>query len=246
MIEDFMNKRGFVFVETIVTLTILIAALVIIYSAYSSAFISEKDKLYIDDIVSIYETNHVLERLKEDNDFSAELNEHYIIQLTGNHFTDASVLADQYYHMESLFYIPDVKALKDCLNGNDGSQKCSKSKSLLDYPFIKKYNLEDYIKKLYIKCESNETDECHDYYNGIVISLIKENKNGELINNSYTKCIKQKAYEYYLSKNSNYCGSLDIDSCKDKAATDYGADSTINYSNECETVYYVSWVYYNA
>ena len=51
-----MNNKGFMFVETIVTTTILLVALVTIYVSYSAFIIGEKRRLYYDDMSYVYKT----------------------------------------------------------------------------------------------------------------------------------------------------------------------------------------------
>ncbi len=51
-----MNKKGFMFVETIITSTILIVALVAVYVSYSAFIVSEKRRLYYDDMSYVYKT----------------------------------------------------------------------------------------------------------------------------------------------------------------------------------------------
>lgn len=57
------NKKGFVFIETIITVVVLSASLIIIYSAYSSAISDEKTRLYYDDPAYIHRSYFVREFL---------------------------------------------------------------------------------------------------------------------------------------------------------------------------------------
>ena len=50
------NKNGFVFVETIITITILLVSVLSIYVYYNSFIITEKKRLYYDDITYIHKT----------------------------------------------------------------------------------------------------------------------------------------------------------------------------------------------
>lgn len=54
-----MKKNGFVFIETIVTVVVLSASLLLLYNSYSSIFQNERERLYYDDVSYIYRTNYV-------------------------------------------------------------------------------------------------------------------------------------------------------------------------------------------
>ncbi len=51
-----MNNKGFVFVETIVTITILLVALMVVYVSYSNFIVGEKRRLYYDDMSYVSKT----------------------------------------------------------------------------------------------------------------------------------------------------------------------------------------------
>jgi prepilin-type N-terminal cleavage/methylation domain-containing protein len=53
------NKKGFVFIETIIVIVILSAALLIIYSSFNSAYIKEKRRVYYDDPAYIYKSYYI-------------------------------------------------------------------------------------------------------------------------------------------------------------------------------------------
>lgn len=50
------NKKGFAFVETIITVVILSASLLYLYSTYNAIISDEKVRLYYDDPAFIYYT----------------------------------------------------------------------------------------------------------------------------------------------------------------------------------------------
>ena len=60
-----MNNKGFIFIETVVTVVILSASLLILYNTYSSSFENEKDRLNYDDVAFIYRTNEIRKFLNE-------------------------------------------------------------------------------------------------------------------------------------------------------------------------------------
>lgn len=58
------NKKGFVLIETIVTITVLAASLLYIYSHFNNILIKEKTRLYYDDPAYIYRTYYLKEFFK--------------------------------------------------------------------------------------------------------------------------------------------------------------------------------------
>lgn len=58
------NKRGFVFVETIVVVAVLTISILMVYSTYSSMLIKEKNRLKYNDSVYLYRTYYVTKFLK--------------------------------------------------------------------------------------------------------------------------------------------------------------------------------------
>ena len=59
------KKNGFAFIETIVTIVILSAALIYLYSSYSAIITEEERRVYYDDTSFIYYTNYVRKFLEE-------------------------------------------------------------------------------------------------------------------------------------------------------------------------------------
>ena len=55
-VRNMNSKKGFVFIETILTIVVLTTTLVILYGTYSRSIVSEKRRLYYDDIAYIYKT----------------------------------------------------------------------------------------------------------------------------------------------------------------------------------------------
>ena len=49
-----MNKKGFAFIETIITIVILSSALLYLYSSYSAIISEEETRLHYDDVAYIY------------------------------------------------------------------------------------------------------------------------------------------------------------------------------------------------
>ena len=55
------NNKGFVFIETIITIVILTAALLYIYSNFTNILIKEKTRVHYDDVAYIYRTHFIKE-----------------------------------------------------------------------------------------------------------------------------------------------------------------------------------------
>lgn len=60
-----MNNKGFIFIETIITVVILSSTLILLYNTYSNAISDEKDRLHYDDVAYIYRTNYIRNFLVE-------------------------------------------------------------------------------------------------------------------------------------------------------------------------------------
>ena len=81
-----MNKKGFVFVETIITIVFLAAALLILYTSYRSAITEEREKVYYDDIGYLYRNYYIADYLINKSDIyqkkNSQFNEKYIMEVT--------------------------------------------------------------------------------------------------------------------------------------------------------------------
>ena len=53
------NKKGFVLIETIVTVVVLTTSLLYLYNSYSSIIANENTRLYYDDVAYIYKANYI-------------------------------------------------------------------------------------------------------------------------------------------------------------------------------------------
>ena len=73
------KKNGFAFIETIVTIVILSAALIYLYSSYSAIITEEERRVYYDDTAFIYYTNYVRKFLEEYADLNTIENGVFII-----------------------------------------------------------------------------------------------------------------------------------------------------------------------
>lgn len=53
------NKKGFIFIETIITIVVLAVSLLYVYSSFNSILIKEKTRVHYDDVSYIYRTYYV-------------------------------------------------------------------------------------------------------------------------------------------------------------------------------------------
>ena len=58
------NKMGFVLIETIVTITVLAASLLYVYSSFNNILIKEKTRIHYDDVAYLYRTYYIKEFFK--------------------------------------------------------------------------------------------------------------------------------------------------------------------------------------
>ena len=65
------NKRGFVFVETIITVVVLTTSLLYLYNSYSSIINSEEERLYYDNPAYIYKTNYIRDFLESNSNIDS-------------------------------------------------------------------------------------------------------------------------------------------------------------------------------
>ena len=62
-----MNKKGFIFIETIIVTAVVLASLMLVYSLYISSIASENRRLRYNDTAKLYETFYVRKYLESFN-----------------------------------------------------------------------------------------------------------------------------------------------------------------------------------
>lgn len=190
------NKKGFAFIETIITVVILSATLLFLYSSYSSILSDEETRTYYDDPSFIYRTNYVKKFLEEygNMDFVKKyyFSDTYVVNI-GPSF-------------EALFNNPDTgkASLEDIINSfniysmslikSDMFNNCYNSTGICKDSLEKlgTYGMQKYVNSL------NNAD--YSYYLVIEYSL-KRNTD-----NSYSTCtpgIDIKCKTYYTSVGVN-------------------------------------------
>ena len=66
------NKNGFVFIETMITIVILAAALLTMYTLFNNMLSNEKDKVYYDDPMNVYKANYLVSFLIDRFNYASE------------------------------------------------------------------------------------------------------------------------------------------------------------------------------
>lgn len=177
------KNRGFVFIETIITVVVLSTSLLYLYSSYSSIISREETRLYYDDPAYIYRTNYVRRFLESYTDIerikSYAFDNSYVITIGPSFdsmFTDAQLTDNMGSSMENMFnnfninqmLLVDSNFLNDCDGSDDDSSKCQTSMNNLSY------SINSYLRAL------NEIE--YSYY--LVVEYSEYNEDGKV-----TKCI---------------------------------------------------------
>lgn len=240
-----LNNKGFMYVETIITVVILLTTLVSLYSVYSKVINREKDRLYYDDPAKIYTSLAIKDilintlddiELKKKADSSGSYITFFDYNNTGL-FHDQALFqrARDLYNIERFAFvrISEFEQLKKCVKSGTGS-KCTKTKQeQLDFYGTK--NLKDYILTMDLPVTTNEFKEHY----GIIIVIIKEFKNGtpNLEDLPYKECLQNHVYAY------NGLSSSSAASSKKQALNNYYNDNSLSFNMACETVEYITWVF---
>ena len=147
-------KKGFVFIETIVTVVILCGALIYLHSSYNNIINNEEERVYYDDTAYIYRTYYIREFLLNNSTIekvkTTAFNNIYVTQLSheyGGLFTndnDKINFASIYsYFNISHVYLISQKMINECEGpGIDTDEVCKNSYEILSY------NTRNYVKSL--------------------------------------------------------------------------------------------------
>lgn len=123
-----MNKKGFVFVETIIVTAIILASLMLVYSLFVASNNNEKKRLRYDDPAKLYETFYVknylesfyLDTLKKKIDNKSVFYQNIYGQsdLFGGYYDNEKKFFEEMksnLHIENILLTPyDVSNLTDC------------------------------------------------------------------------------------------------------------------------------------
>lgn len=237
------NKKGFVFIETIITIVVLMTTLVVLYAIYSKNVIAEKKRLYYDDVGAIYKTLAIrdvlnltidtakFQRAIDDKNNSMYL---YVFNIESDIYADRTLIREAkfIYNFHRLFYIKkaNLPLLKTCVNGNDNSDKCKETIKMING--YASANFMDYLKTVSMPFgPSNEA-------NGILIAMFYEAKDGgpAVAAGGYEKCIQRKILEAAGKTEAS-------DSEKQEVIKNFNESGNISYDMSCENAYYTAWVY---
>lgn len=133
------KKKGFVFIETIVVMAVLLSSLLILYATFTSLAISEKRRLMYDDVAYLYRTYYVkkyfssqrIDRILENLDpTDSSNNANFLISFgcgSRDVFTDYvkegafCEIMSQNLHISNLYLTYyDLSALQNCSNHTTG------------------------------------------------------------------------------------------------------------------------------
>lgn len=248
-----MNKKGFVFIETILTIVVLTTTLVILYTNYSRAVIAERRRLYYDDISYVYKTSvirDILDQTVNPAQWDAKVEEVlakqyiYVFNINSQIFTDNSLIssARNVLNYNQLIYIPMamVPTVKRCINGEINSKKCERTLTIIDG--YSDATFKDYLKAIYVP-EPVGGKINGKTVKGILISLIYETKDGNsaIPNGAYESCLQHAVFEHkYPNKDDR---DRLTDEQKKEILKEYQDDGSYSVDMKCENAYYNSWVY---
>lgn len=184
------NKMGFVLIETIVTITVLAASLLYVYSSFNSILIKEKARIHYDDVAYLYRTYYIKEFFE-----TYELN--YVLSLL-NDENPAIIIGCDYEGM----FNEDENAKNQCNYLVQGLNVSKIVIALNDFDYVK--NCDDRSNKcLYLNNFSAEQrsylqslgkmNERHEYI--LVIEFLEEDDSSNLVRNFAWIKIKVADYE---------------------------------------------------
>ena len=203
-----MNKKGFVFVETIIITTVLTVALLSIYLTFTVALSSEKRRLGYDDVGYLYNTFFI---------------EKYFRSLQINSYIDT-------YFKDNTIQIKQISCNDNILYDNMNNQKTICEKIFnnsadfgVEKAYITRYDLND-IKDCISKgnsCPNAKRKNIENLSNSMIYyirTLSKED--GVDVNNTYRLIIEyketEKDYENTKTRNGKCDSDYEYDSSKGK------------------------------
>lgn len=135
-----MKKNGFSFIETVVTVVILSASLLLVFNSYSSIISNEQQRVYYNDPAYIYRTAVVLDFLNHNTKLIESIKVNFepsskYVQQIGVNFTNMFENNEQKNNIEQLINTFDInqmfivkKEFFDCTyDSSTDSQECNDS-----------------------------------------------------------------------------------------------------------------------
>ena len=175
-----LKNKGFVFIETIVTVLVLSTSLLYLYNSYNNIIDKEETRVYYDDVAYIYKTNYIKRFLEENANIeyvkSEAFKESYVTSI-GNDFENFFYELQVNEKTEETEEISEARIIEDL------------KKSLENILNNFRVNQMFLVKRNYIdECDGSETsDEC--YFNAT--------DNAYNLTN-YIKSINDTKHDYYL------------------------------------------------
>lgn len=159
-----LKNKGFVFIETIVTVLVLSTSLLYLYNSYNNIIDKEETRVYYDDVAYIYKTNYIKRFLEENANIeyvkSEAFKKSYVTSIGNafdNFFNEAQLAENMNNTLENIlnnFRVNQMFLVKrnyiDECDGSETSDECYFNAT------DNAYNLTNYIKSI------NDTK--HDYY----------------------------------------------------------------------------------
>ena len=191
-------KKGFVFIETIITVVVLCASLIYLYSSYSSMINNEEARVYYDDVAHLYKAGYLRDYLLNNSEIetvkSIALNDSYVefigslysgLILDDEQRTDFQYICNSFNVKQMLLISSDL--ISEC-DGHESSGICYDSYDKLSY------NLRNYVKSL--------NDTSYDYFLVVEFSeKINDNNSNDNIGKitSCTEGTDIRCHSYYVS-----------------------------------------------
>ena len=187
------KNKGFVFIETLLTVVVLISSLLLIYSSYSGTIDDERDRLYYDDVSYLYRlidvkdflinhSNIVNPNIDDTFFYKNGVLDKYIVTIgkyTGDLFNDNGFeseedLKNKLDSLQSLYHIHQMVLVK-----KDFIDKCYDKDKTDDGVCGKSLNLNTLDFKL-VKYLQSLNDDKYDYY---LVGMFEEtfDTNGNII-----------------------------------------------------------------
>lgn len=217
------KKNGFAFIETIVTIVILSASLLYLYSSYSTIISDEESRLYYNDVAYIYKTNYIREFLEEnsnlDNIKTYGFSNSYIVTIgTGYSITSdaAGVIA--------MFTDEQYEAGMDTT-----LEKIIQNFNIRQMVLLKSSMFSDCLNEVKKSCDNLSGSDATDCasYNATIDTCNSSMANLSYNMQSFINTLSDTDYEYYLV--IEYTEKIDTDTGKVVRCNLNSDESCTNY-----------------
>lgn len=145
-------KKGFVFIETIITVVILSTSLIYLYSSYSNIINNEEARIYYDDPSYIYKTSYIRDFLLDNSDIetvkATAFDNYYAVEISPSYdVLFNSDVRNNFAYIWSYFNVYQMviisqNLINECDGTNNDSDICKNTFENLSF------NLRNYIKSL--------------------------------------------------------------------------------------------------